>query len=564
MLMPTASTSATGSSSTSRSPTTATGSFEFTLHDQLDHAANGNENDITLKFDYTARDFDGDTDTGSFVIGVDDDMPIVEIGVGTPSPVSHLALELDESVQPDGATNPAYDRYNGSETESGAGTANGGADDVAPVATNYNQTPVIETAPLAAEAIGSRTTDAGKIGQLFTGWSTAQLGADDPAGSSTKTLGFALSQGGNPAVYVATNLTATQTGAPELVGHDAGDRAIYLREVSSTVLEGRTAGADGIPGNGDDFVAFRITLNGANNPATATITVDQFMAIDHGADNPSIFDENLILRLADGASLGLKLDVTVTDFDGDPVSDSALVTLANNDGSFVSFDDDGPTVNGTALVTANVDEDGLNNIQSKGNADDAELGDGEVAGTNSAVATGNAGALLPLVNFGSDGPHPTSAFQLVTQTTPSDSGFNSKGGDVLIVSDGSTLTGYVDAGGAGFDPLIDRPVFTLTVGGDGSYTFTLIDQIDHPALTGVAGDDTENLLSNGGLDLSSFIVAMDGDGDTIGLAGRRVQGPGARRYSDDRGPGSRDRDRDDLVLGRSPGVGGGNDLYKVA
>ena len=46
------------------------------------------------------------------------------------------------------APNPAYDRYNGSEAESGAGTANGGADDVAPVATNYNQTPVIETAPL--------------------------------------------------------------------------------------------------------------------------------------------------------------------------------------------------------------------------------------------------------------------------------------------------------------------------------------------------------------------------------------------------------------------------------
>ena len=80
----------------------ATGSFEFTLHDQLDHAANGNENDITLQFDYTARDFDGDTDTGSFVIGVDDDMPIVDVGAGTPSPVSHLALELDESVQPDG------------------------------------------------------------------------------------------------------------------------------------------------------------------------------------------------------------------------------------------------------------------------------------------------------------------------------------------------------------------------------------------------------------------------------------------------------------------------------
>ena len=337
----------------------ATGSFEFTLHDQLDHAANGNENDITLQFDYTARDFDGDTDTGSFVVGVDDDMPIVDIGVGTPQPVSHLALQLDESVQPDGAANPSYDRYNSpSEAgESGGGAQNGAADDVdpAPADQNYNQAPVIETAPVAAEAIGSRTTDAGKIGQLFTGWSGGQVGADDPAQTTVKTLGFVLTQGNADALFVATNLTATQTGAPELANHDSGDRAIYLHRISETVLEGRIAGADGSAGTGDDFVAFRITLNNANDPATATITVDQFMAIDHGADNPSVFDENLILELAEGASLGLKLDLATTDFDGDPVSDSATVAIANDDGSFVSFDDDGP------VVTSVIQDSGLGN-----------------------------------------------------------------------------------------------------------------------------------------------------------------------------------------------------------
>ena len=197
----------------------------------------------------------------------------MDVGAGTPSPTSHLALELDESVQPDEAPNPAYDRYNGSETESGAGTANGGADDVAPVATNYNQTPVIETAPLAVEAIGSRTTDAGKIGQLLTGWSTAQLGADDPAVSSTKTLGFVLTEGGNPAAFVATNLTATQTGAAELVNHDAADRAIYLHEVSPTVLEGRTAGANGTPNDPSDDVPFEVqTLVGAKALRTMSVT----------------------------------------------------------------------------------------------------------------------------------------------------------------------------------------------------------------------------------------------------------------------------------------------------
>ena len=50
------------------------GAFRFVLHDQLDHAPGGNENDITLTFNYTARDADGDTATGSFIVAVDDDV----------------------------------------------------------------------------------------------------------------------------------------------------------------------------------------------------------------------------------------------------------------------------------------------------------------------------------------------------------------------------------------------------------------------------------------------------------------------------------------------------------
>ncbi|WP_425994776.1 DUF5801 repeats-in-toxin domain-containing protein, partial [Afipia sp. DC4300-2b1] len=54
-----------------------TGQFRFVLLDQLDHALGNNENDIGLSFNYTATDSDGDSVSGSFFVGVDDDVPVL-------------------------------------------------------------------------------------------------------------------------------------------------------------------------------------------------------------------------------------------------------------------------------------------------------------------------------------------------------------------------------------------------------------------------------------------------------------------------------------------------------
>ncbi|TKW77421.1 MAG: hypothetical protein DI543_15815, partial [Bradyrhizobium icense] len=53
-----------------------TGAFRVVLKDQLDHAPGNAENDIFLTFNYTATDSDGDAVTGSFTVGVDDDVPV--------------------------------------------------------------------------------------------------------------------------------------------------------------------------------------------------------------------------------------------------------------------------------------------------------------------------------------------------------------------------------------------------------------------------------------------------------------------------------------------------------
>ncbi|MHB9479022.1 tandem-95 repeat protein [Mesorhizobium sp. W016] len=454
--------------------------LQTTLYEALNHGADGNKFDselnlsltnggqVQLQYEVTRQDGDGDTITEKATVDLingqgsafsfDDDGPSLTVGAHDGA-AGLLSVELDETV--------GADRYNGAigETEDAGGNAN--TDDAGPGLAQVN------------------TGVAGGLTNLFT--VGGSYGSDGP-GTVTGNLSFT----GIPAGGLATNLTATDGGAVTLF-------------LEGGVIVGRDT-------HGDQVLTIAIT--GA--PGAEQLQTTLYEALNHGADGNK-FDSELNLSLTNGGQVQLQYEVTRQDGDGDTITEKATVDLINGQGSAFSFDDDGPKVTGTAQVTANVDEDGLHNSQSTGNADN--LQPGEVTGTNSAVAIGAAGALNAIVDFGSDGPNATSAFGLVTQTTPSDSGFDSKGGNVLIVSDGTTLTGYVDVGaGAGYQAGTDRPVFTLTVGADGSYVFTLIDQIDHPTLDMLPGDNTENTLANGGIDLSAFVVAMDGDGDTIGLA----------------------------------------------
>ncbi|MBZ9857248.1 DUF5801 domain-containing protein [Mesorhizobium sp. CA13] len=231
--------------------------------------------------------------------------------------------------------------------------------------------------------------------------------------------------------------------------------------------------------------------------ATGQVAVAQYVSLQH--PDTSSNDEGIAL----GAG-SVSVTVTATDGDGDHVTQSADISQT------VVFEDDGPKAVGTASITANVDEDGL----AGHNPDAGRPGETGAIGL-SATVTGAAGALIALVDFGADGPG-AQAFHLASTAVPVDSGLTSQGAHVLIVSDGNTLHGYAEAGnGAGFSDG-DREVFQLTVKADGSYVFTLKDQIDHPALDSQAGDNGENQLTSP-IDLSSYIVATDGDGDSISL-----------------------------------------------
>ena len=182
------------------------------------------------------------------------------------------------------------------------------------------------------------STSAGALAALFPA-AVIDFGTDGPGanGGVSNVLTLVLS-----GETVGTNLTATALKGTALEGLSEAERAIVLVQVDANTIEGRIVGtADA----GDDFVAFRITLEGGSDPATAKITVDQFLAIDHGgSENPSVFDEQTFLNLVGEGTLNLQLTTTATDGDGDQVSSPVQVNLIGNENSFIAFDDDGPTI----------------------------------------------------------------------------------------------------------------------------------------------------------------------------------------------------------------------------
>jgi T1SS-143 domain-containing protein len=289
-------------------------------------------------------------------------------------------------------------------------------------------------------------------------------------------------QDNNGGVLTGRNVVFTDANIGVSGGRDShsltshGDAVTLTLSADHTVLTG-TAGT-----GANERTVFEVSLS---DDGTGAFKFTLHDALDH-APNGSENDINLTFNF------------TATDSDGDTAT-----------GTFtVGVDDDVPVVVSDASIELKVDEDGLHAGLSDSNVDHNRPG--EVTGTNSAVAnSATYGDLSPLINFGADG----GKFGLKVVDTPFDTGLTSKGGTILIVTDANGLHGYVDNGTAGFGAG-DREVFTLTVGADGSYQFTLKDQIDHPTLNGAQDDNTENTLS---IDLSSYVKATDGDGDSVTL-----------------------------------------------
>jgi T1SS-143 domain-containing protein len=274
-------------------------------------------------------------------------------------------------------------------------------------------------------------------------------GTDDVAGENTVANGSVAALFSSGAdVPLSYSLLSDTSGLPALT---SGGVAVTYAVVGDTL----TASAGG-------GTVFTFVLN-ADGSYTFTL-VDQ---LDHPAGN----DENDL-------SIQLGSIIQATDNDGDSVT-------ANAGGLVITVDDDTPTASET-LLTGTVDEDGVPGGIAGGPDD--------VPGA-ATVASGNVSSLF---NSGADAPL---TFSLLADTSGLPA-LTSGGVVVTYAVVGDTLA--ASAGG--------NDVFTFVLNANGSYTFTLLDQVDHPTLNGLPGDDTENDLS---ISLGSIIQATDADGDSV-------------------------------------------------
>ena len=206
---------------------------------------------------------------------------------------------------------------------------------------------------------------------------------------------------------------------------------------------------------------FTLTLT---DDVAGTYEIELLASVDHLGTNPG-FEDDLLFSL------------------GYQVKDSDDTTV---DGTFeFTVDDDIPVEVEGALPVVAVDEDELT----------GGITDNDAVGT---VSTD--GDVSSLVDFGADQP---GEFGLFTDTSGlAAQGLESNGILLTYNVSGNTLTATAGDGGP--------EVFTLVMNTDGTFTFTLQDQIDHPNMN---GDDNEILF----FDVGSIISASDSDGDTIGF-----------------------------------------------
>ncbi|WP_240233121.1 DUF5801 repeats-in-toxin domain-containing protein [Devosia lacusdianchii] len=436
----------------------------------------GESGPIQLQYTVTRTDGDGDTVTESARIDLitsegsyfsfDDDGPTLTVETSIPEGFKGLQSELDETI--------GMDRANGSGE-----VADGNADDDV-------------TAPLN-EYLGRTTTTVGGGGLTSLFAVGGSFGSD--GGSDTGVLSFVgiSSQG------TATNLSATDGGA------------ITLFQLNATTIEGRTA---------DGTVVFDIEI------VDGQLQTTLYQAIKHTDGNQ--FDSSAVLSLqGESGPIQLQYTVTRTDNDGDTIVKSATIDLITTQGSYLSFDDDGPAVR-SANASITVDEDDIDSLRSSGSSPD-NGSDGN--SSTEYVIPGwlgvakSSGNLTATVDFGADGAAAGGGFSFTANALSVLNGLQlqSKGEQLSYTKIGDTIIGYVDTLGLGFYlPVASRLVFGFTLEADGDFTFRLNDQLDHVD-DNTNSENTALVSGNGSIpsiDFGSIIRATDGDGDSVPLNGK--------------------------------------------
>src|SRR3984957_10016628 len=305
------------------------------------------------------------------------------------------------------------------------------------------------------------------------------------------------SGGANAAPFQFVAATAANQWLASL-GLSSHGAAIDTATITGDTLVAGTDAAQGTPHN-----VFSLTIN-ADGSWTFTLLAPLDDAPGQGANSLTI-DLSGLVQAVDAAGLTITL------------SGDFKITVV----------DDIPELTGQT-ASGGVDEGAL--AVASGTPGDL-YGSGNDQGHEGA-STVVTGSLSGLVSFGADGPETVTVHNVETGTAVLADGFqfavgNNSTHDFAVTSHGQqvnfvtlsstsdgadgvsqTLTAWTNGGPGGENN--SHEVFTLTLNGDGSYTFTLINPLDDPS------GQAENSVT---LDLSGLVQASDFDGDAVMLSG---------------------------------------------
>ncbi|WP_322517587.1 tandem-95 repeat protein [Rhodopseudomonas palustris] len=443
------------------------GEYNFTLKQPLDHAAGSDENALSLTFNYTATDSDGDTSSSTFTVSIVDDVPLI----GTPYQDGVVEEEQPIVV---GA---------GNEDFGGAGDADTGITVVG--------VPIV---------LSDRTTQS-TGGTLAIAW-----GADDANDGN--------GQPGDRAVaFTAEGVAALE--AQQLTSRGAEIHYKVFTVNGGQVLVAYTGSVEpaSVPANTNAAIAahvvFTVSLSDSGSGSYQFTLVD---TIDHPGE------------VQGEESLALQFQFTATDSDGDttapasfsvkviddaPVAIGTILTrtveeeqLAGGNEDTRGAGDGDFTLFGFADVTTASAGGPLNIFW--GGDDSNTAGNGgytgtQVAGDRSVVFGGSNGAYV------ADGVISAAVAAQFIGVSGGNGAINldtlTSGGQALVYT--LSANGTVLTATAG-----NQTVFTVTLSdqGSGGYVFNLSGVLDHPvAGTSASQEDT--------LSFTFTFTARDGDGD---------------------------------------------------
>ncbi|WP_132559766.1 DUF5801 repeats-in-toxin domain-containing protein [Rhizobium sullae] len=560
----------------------ADGSYQFDLAAPLVHPTAGtSEENLPLTIGFMATDGDGDTATGSLAIGVNDDVPVANVVTAETvlDDEAQTAFLGNNGGAGDVADAKSVTGAAGALFTAGAdGVASVSFTTPEGIKAIYNV-----DGHGVQEALSYTTTTGENGGSILTATGvdthavvfTLTVGADGSyqfdlaaplvhptAGTSEEnlplTIGFtatdgdgdtatgSLTIGVNDDVPVANVVTAetvlddeAQTAFPGNNG-GAGDVA-DAKSVTGAAGALFTAGADGVAsvsfdapeglkaiynvnGRGvQEALSYATTTNESGETvltATGVNSHNTVFTLTVGADGSYKFDLSApLVHTTAGASeenLPVTIGFTTTDADGDTATGSLTINV----------NDDVPVVSQTVIAVTADEGDISNLLLSQGNSPNDGTADGS-SSEPSVFGLGDAatvsGSVASTVSFGADGAARVGGFSFAADATQTLSvlQLSSKGGELSYTVIGNVIIGYVNTGNSGYNPLFDRPVLSLMLKGDGSFTFQQYDQLDHAP---GAGNDLQagegHIIS--GIDFGSVIKATDADGDSVTLGGKLV------------------------------------------